>query len=102
MTEILNMFSQVIEMFKAFEFPQLGMNLFEILRTLFVVWVLITVISSKFFKNAITSAYHDTAFYKDMQHEAEVQRVIHNTEIRAEANDRIQEQNKGYTYMSKN
>lgn len=102
MSEILDLFSQVIEMFKAFDLPLLGMNLYELLFILTIVWFIIRIISSKFFKNIITSAYHDTEFYKDMQHEAEVQRVIHNTEIRAEANDIIQEQNKGYTYMSKN
>lgn len=102
MSEILELFTKVIEMFKAFELPLLGMNLYELLFVLTIVWFLIRVISSKFFKNVITSAYHDTEFYKDMQHEAEVQRVIHNTEIKAEANDRIEQQNKGYTYISKN
>lgn len=91
MSEILNLFTKVIEMFKAFDLPLLGMNLYELLFILTIVWFIIRVISSKFFKNIITSAYQDTEFYKDKQFEEDVKNAIYRSNVAQEAKERTQD-----------
>ena len=104
MSSILGIFTQVINMFKSVNLPLFNMSLYDLISVLVLVWVLLQVIFSKFFKNIIHSVYENTDYYEQAKFENDVKKGMYRRNVNTEINNRINskiDNDKSYVYLSK-
>lgn len=81
MSSILNIFTQVFSILENIELPLFGLTLFDLLKSMFLIWALVNVFMSKFFKSAISSVYETS----QMKFDRDVKRQERAYKVRSQA-----------------